>query len=339
MPVRIEPPLLCGKTFEFEGIALGQVVRRCNELGLQVFGVSSFAHKLELEGIVPAEWRSVHYQPRKAWICHDAKTIWSQIAYAAGKAKSGKLWDCAARISYQVETSIRRLQLLSDGYSTQLSTLLARRQFPDGSRIDDLWTQSVFLSIQSFLTDACVLRDYLAEFAAAFVYRLGESPRITSHAGLLKHLKRASSDDVLTKKLLEASAANGWLNELGSYRDLVVHSAPLALAQGRLWVWCKAIELAEGKRLPIVRFPLPAQPAAIMAARSKADYENFQMLIEQFAGSADVDPSMRDALRYAHTVMGDLAELALDLASHSPVAPQMPVLTDEDLAGPIQWRS
>lgn len=302
-----------------------------------MFGLTSFTNKLELDGVVPAEWRAVHYQPHNAWLCHDAETAWSQIAYAAGKAKSGRLWDCAARIDYQIESCVRRLQQLSDGYVRQLSTLLARRQFPDGSRINDLWTQSVFLSIQSFLTDASVLRDYLAEFTAAFVFRVAGSPRITTHAGLLKHIKGGTSEPVMTAKLKQISGPGGWLSELGSYRDLIVHSAPLALAQRQLWVWCKSLRMPDGTRLPLVRFPLPPEPAAIMAARSKADYHDFKILSEQFAGPADVNPAMKDALRYAHTVMGELAVLALELASYSPVPPQMPVLTDDDLAGPIEW--
>lgn len=335
--VQIEPNLTCGATLQFESGSLGEVIRRCNKLHLQVFGATVFAHKLELDGIARPEWRAIHFSPNKAWLSHDAKTIWSQIAHAAWKTKVGRLWDCAARIAYQLETCIERLRQLSDQYANQLQTLLRRKEFPEDSRLNDLWTQSVFLSIQSFLTDACVLRDYLAEFAAAFAYHSPDAPRIRTHAALLKRIKSADLDDTLAQQLREISDTGGWLSELGGYRDLVVHSAPLALASRQLWVWCKSVRLPEGRRLPIVRFPLPPDPNAIMAARSKADFNNFEALVEQFGRAADVDPKMKDALRYTHGAVTNLAALAVELASYSPVAPEMPVITDADLAGPITW--
>ena len=187
------------------------------------------------------------------------------------------------------------------------------------------------------MTDACVLRDYLAEFAAAFVYRLEEPPRITTLSGLLRQLKHAKPEPVLTAKLNQASGPQGWLFELSSYRNLVTHSAPLALAQRRLWVCCESHELPDGGHLPMVRFPLPPEPGAIIRARSKPDYNYFKMLSEQFAGPAEINPDIKDALRYAHEVMGELALLALDLAAYSPVPPQMPTLTDREVEGPIRW--
>ena len=118
--VEFEPRLVSGTTLKFEGSSLGQVIQRCNQLGLQVFGLLSFTHKLELDGVIPPEWRTVHYQPHKTWLYYDAETTWSQIAYAVGKQRSGRLWDCAARIAYQMEACLRRMQQLSDGYFTQL---------------------------------------------------------------------------------------------------------------------------------------------------------------------------------------------------------------------------
>lgn len=337
--MQVQPRVLSGRILEFPATSIGDVIRKCHRLGIYVFGAAAISHKLEFEGNVPAEWRMVHYQPHGAWICHDTKTFWSQIAFQAAKAKSGRLWDCAGRISYQIEACVLRVQELSEGYVTQLNSVLGCKGFRDGSRMSDLWTQAIFLRIQAFFTDACILRDNLSEFAAVFKYKLDDGRRVTTLAGLLKNLKRIGCSDALTQKLQGISQEGEWLAELGAYRDLITHSAPLALARRQLWFWCKLIKLPCGEELPTVQFPLPENPADIMRARSKSDYANFEMLVTEFAGPAEVSPSMKDALRYVHRVMGELASLALDLSQYSPVAPQMPVFTDKDLKGPVTWTS
>ena len=338
-PVQLRPAVLSGETLEFQAASLGDVIRGCHKLRLEVFGAACVTHKLEFEGMMPSEWRTVHYQPHRAWLCHDAQTCWSRIAYGAAKAKSGRLWDCAARIAYQVEACVLRIQEISEGYATQLSSVVSRNGFSDGSRMNDLWTQAIFLRIQSFLTDACVLRDYLAEFAAAVIYNLGGSRRITTLAGLIKELDRTKCDDTIAGELRQAAQPGGWLAQLSSYRNLIIHSAPVALAQGQLWFWCKSIDIPNGTHFPTVRFPLPGDPTAIVEARSKLEYDDFERLAKRFAGPADVSASMKDALRYAHKVSGELASLALELASYSPIAPVMPVITDADLEGPITWNT
>jgi hypothetical protein len=337
--VEVQPCVLSGRTLEFPATSIGDVIRKCHRLGIYVFGAAAISHKLEFDGIVPAEWRMVHYRPHKAWICHDAETCWSQIAFQAAKAKSGRLWDCAARISYQIEACVIRVQQLSEGYVTQLNSVLGRNGFNEGARMNDLWTQAIFLRIQSFFTDACILRDYLSEFAAVFIYKLDKGRRVSTLAGLLRNLRRIGCSDVLTQKLQRISQEGEWLAEIGAYRDLITHSAPLALARRQLWFWCKIIKMPCGEELPTVRFPLPENPADIMRARNKSDYANFEVLVAQFAGPAEISPSMKDALRYIHRVLGELASLALDLSQYSPVAPQMPVFTDKDLKGPVTWTS
>ena len=251
------------------------------------------------------------------------------------------MWDIAARISYQIETCTYRLEQTCDGYTRQLGSLLARKGFTKGSRIDDIWSQSVYLAIQAFLTDACVLRNYLAEFAAEYVYQYGGTVRIRTLANLIKLvIQKEMTCDSLTVQLRNATAPGGWLAVLGLYRDLIVHSAPLALAKNRLWVRCETIGVADAEGTPAMRFPLPGDPGAIMSARSSGNlFHDFATVADQFSGAADADAPNRDALEYMHDVFGDLVAFALELGSYSPLSPEMPVLTDRDLKGPIQWNT
>lgn len=335
-PVQIEPRVLSGHTLEFESASFAQVIEGCTKLGFQVIGAARYANERELSGVHAARWRPLHYIPNSAWFCAEEADKWSEIAHAARKREMGRLWDCSARISYQIGTCIARLQDISDRYATQLRSLVERRRFPNQHRVANLWTQSIFRSLQAFLAEACILRDYLAEFAAAYVYAESQ-PRITTLAKLLPHLRKSELADAITNDFKTATADGGWLRLLGQYRNLVVHSAPLAMAKKRLWVWCQTHDLPRKQKLPVIRVPLPSDPAAIIALRRNIDYDRFSSIADQFAGEAPVHGEMMDALRYSHEVLGKLGELAALLAQHSPVPPEMPVLTDDDLAGPIEW--
>jgi hypothetical protein len=118
-PVQIEPEVLSGQTLEFEGASFSQVAERCSALGFQIIGAALYTNQRELSGILPARWRPLHYMPNSAWFCSEEKDKWSEMAHAAQKKDMGRLWDCSARISYQIETCIARLQDISDRYAAQ----------------------------------------------------------------------------------------------------------------------------------------------------------------------------------------------------------------------------
>lgn len=337
LSVELRPHLL-GSTIKFSVKSTGQIVPTLTTWGLGVLGVESLAHNWEAEGIIPPDWRPFHRQRGSSWICFEAGQTWSQVRHAASKREEGKLWDIAARLAYQIEACVSRFRNVSNRYAVQVWSLTVRDAFRDGSRTDDIWTQSVLLEIQAFLTDVCVLRDYLAEFAAEYVYGLREV-KVRTLSGLIKKvLNDRSREDALSVKLRTATGRAGWLAVLGEYRDLVVHSAPLAMAKKRLWVRCVAHVLPNGDRLPTVRFPLPIDPADIRAARGRGDlYQDFAKLSEDLLGAADEDMLGRDALEYLHETLGELATLALEFAAYSPIPPEMPVFTDADIVGPIQW--
>jgi len=338
LPLRIEPGSEQGGSLDVQSQSPLPVIPKLRELGLSVIGVRSLSNRWELDGIIPGEWRTFHTGSTRRWLSFEGRQKWFEIAHAATKQRLGKLWDMAARISYQIEACTCRFEETSDRYAGQLRSLVTRGSFKSGRRFEDLLTQRVFLSIQSFLVDACVLRDFLAEFAAAYVYN-EEAVRITTLSTLIKRvLKDQSRQDATSIKLRNATAEDGWLTLLGHYRDLVVHSAPLALAKKRLWVRCEVRRLPDGRTLPCVRFPLPIDPRQILRTRSGGDlYEGFSRLVEEFLGPTENDAASKDALEYVHEVFGNLGMLALELMSFSPVPPEIPILTDDDLAGPINW--
>src|ERR1700731_1168671 len=215
-PLRIDPGSEQGGSLDIHSESGVPVIPQLKKLGLSVIGVRSLSHRWELEGVIPGEWRTFHAGSTKRWISYEGRQKWFEIAHAATKRRLGKLWDIAARISYQIEADTFRLEETSDQYASQLRSLITRGSFRSGSRFEDILTQRVFLSIQSFLIDACVLRDYLAEFAAVYVYK-ESAIRITTAASLIKRvLKDESRNDAISLKLRNATDKHGWLTLLGN---------------------------------------------------------------------------------------------------------------------------
>ena len=64
---------------------------------------------------------------------------------------------------------------------------------------------------------------------------------------------------------------NGWLKELGAYRDLVMHSAPISIANHQLYCIQEIISLPDSKQAQSVRFPIPGNPDGLYRQRCKRD--------------------------------------------------------------------
>src|ERR1019366_8070066 len=194
------------------------------------------------------------------------------ISHNSHKRKKGRLWDLASRISHQMRVCSWRLRQISEAYREQLFAKYDGSEFRKGQRFEDGFTWLAYMSIQSFLVDACILRDYLAEFSAHFIYTSHQSRRaaLTSMAALKKKILDTIADaDAVTQFLKDATSDGGWLKELGEYRDLVVHSAPLAKAEQKLFAVCDVIDIGEpGGSLPCVKFPIPENPQIISKMRA-----------------------------------------------------------------------
>lgn len=142
---------------------------------------------------------------------------------------------------------------------------------------------------------------------------------MTTASGLLKGLKKVASLTDLESNLKDIMSKEGWLYELGQYRDLVMHSAPINLASSQLYAIQEIIELPEGQQIMSVRFLLPANPSGLYSERSKRT--NFDKYINQFKELSKLSLENRgkyDCLEYAHKVFGLLTNLSLEVAKESP---------------------
>jgi hypothetical protein len=319
----------------------GAIYGTLESLGFRIIGVDFYTHIYEVEGTLPPNWRSHYRTSNTSWPTEETAQVWREIGNAGFKRKNGLLWDTSSRIGRQLRVCDRRLRDISESYSTQLQAKL-KRDFQVGHRFEDGFTWITYLTLQSFLVDACILRDYLAEFAAEYIYKsmLGSlNHRITAMGMLIKKvLNKIHDPDPLTEELQIAVGENGWLKVLGNYRDLVIHAAPLARAKSNLMSLCENLEIGGGMTMPAIRCPLPENPDTIISARSKGvHFEDFENQFNVFVKAASGDVAMIDGMDYASETLGRLSELANKIAEKSPVAPEKMVFDESNIIGEIKF--
>lgn len=339
--VNLEPVTLEGKAGQFKIDTYGSIYLRLEAVGIGIIGVDFYSHILEIKGIVLPNWRSFHRAKTTSWPVDQVAQKWRNIAYAAFKNKNGQLWDIGSRIGHQLRVCNWRLREISEAYRNQLNAKIKSNDFKVGQSFEDDFTWLSYLSIQSFLVDACILRDYLAEFVSEFVYKniiSLSNCKITTMGSLKKKvLNKITDNDYFTHKLKQETSKNGWITLLGYYRDLVVHSAPLAQAERRLFSVCDKLPMDENRSLPIIRCPIPENPSKILASRSSGiHFANFDDQLNMFVKAAKGDIPMIDGLDYASAVLYNLATLLEIAADKSPLAPQMMVFNRSNIIGDVK---
>lgn len=335
--VELFPTALSGKTVSFQSTAYRALFAELGRLGFGIVGTDFYSHSLEVRGAYPPDWRPYHTSTQ--WACFRISQKWTQIAHEAYQQQNGRLWDIGARISYQMETCAWRLRDISERYHDQLCAVLIRHDFTNGWRFDDGYTRLAYSSVQAFLVEACVLRDQLAEFVAHFKYEAEgntAATKVTSMGKLkTKILDKTTCSDPISTELKTVTKQGGWLKELGDYRDLIVHSAPLATAGKRLMAVC-SVQAVGAEELPIVVLPLPDSPDQIFPLRNTGNlFKDFEKQVEAFIGAADTPA--KDALEYAHTSLGKLAALAEVVSNLSPVVPTIPTFDQKNIIGRFHY--
>jgi hypothetical protein len=180
-----------------------------------------------------------------------------------------------------------------------------------------------------------VLRDTLAEFAAAFCF---SQPGIRTLKELVGFLKTATSDDPLSAEVISAfTEETGWLARLGSYRNFFTHTAPMEWAAGVAFSIQDVRTLNDQSKVPKIYYPLPRDIEALTRERSTGVfYPSMESLLEASKRLSDrsTDP---DALEYLHRTMNQFAGLAKTLLDRSPLAPAPIRFGPGDVIGEIQW--
>lgn len=331
--VELYPAPLEGKKLRLQLPNYPSIYSILEKSGLSILGVDFFSNAWELKGLIPPNWRTYHRRKPSSWSGFNAKNVWSNIGTAAFNRKDGTLWDLASRISYQILVCNLRLREVSESYNKQLCKCIERNSFKLGDMFMDGYTIPVYMSLHTFLIDACILRDSLAEFAAQYIFtsQCSKLPKITNMGSLKKYfLKKVdTSTDPLIKQLNIDTDEGGWIHKLGSYRDLVTHSAPLILARQKLFVLCSSIDIGGDKKLPAIFCPIPEKPSEIRASRAKGDhFNNFSDQFSPFIGNGSLK---QDGLQYIHGVLENILILSQVFATFTPYKPEIMHFKGEEI--------
>jgi hypothetical protein len=325
-----------GRVAEFVPPSFYHAYGVLKKAGFLVVGADFYLEVAQADGRRLPDWRAYHHIGRTSWPCAEQADTWGFIAHSAIRQENGPLWDVASRIRHQLRTCDWRLRQVSECYRDQLHAKVRSEGFVEGQRFVDGFTWLGYLAIQSFLVDACVLRNYFAEYRALILSQAGQQTfknKITSIGSLKKYyLDKISPGIPADQALATASKPGGWLHLLGSYRDLVVHSAPIASAGRDLYTVCTLLPLDNEITLPSIKLPIPPDPESISKSRTSGVYwDDPELNYARFLNALEDPASALDGLEYAHSVLGQLAVLAQELAAISPVKPEMPVLTEKDI--------
>ncbi len=339
--VRIHPETVNNKVGTFKTPNYGALFDSIESLTLPIIGVEFYSYSHQFEGKDLPEWRVYARNRLTVWDNENAAILWSNIGTGAHENRNGRLWDVASRISHQLRVCAWRLKELSDSYNNQLISKISKNNYKNGSRFSDGFTWLCYMAIDSFLVDVCILRDYLSEYAAHYVFNLfvdEKLPNVTSLSGLRKYiLKKATSNDELFIEFNKITEEDGWLKDLGGYRDLVVHSAPLAQAEKRLFAICDSVSI-NGGELPAISCPIPKKPMDIAASRASGSlFEDFEKQFELFVGMTNKKEPQIDGLEYCHSVMANISKLANKLAARTPVKPKVKVFDKSNIIGEFKY--
>jgi hypothetical protein len=177
-----------------------------------------------------------------------------------------------------------------------------------GRRIQNGFTDIVYQKFHTFLYDACILRDYIAEFVYNYA-RDGALTKLgvtTIGAGFLKLLRKSDTLSSIESCLKIIMKEGGWLKELGAYRDFAMHSAPINIGSHQLFCINEVIKHPDAKEICSGRFPLPDNPdylySQLQLSKEKglAEYQNH---IDGMRTVSTREYGKYDCLKYAHEVI------------------------------------
>ncbi len=322
-------PSLNDSNITFEIPSYQSLIAGLKKQILSPLGIDFYRMPEEIDGLYPPYWRSVS-------TAHNAIDTWRQLFNSGHDEKDYEFAEISSKIAFQLKAIEYRLREISESYHSELSAVCAKKEFKHGNGIESPNSYPIYLSVHSFLIDACTLRDYLSEFLS--IYHYGKYKKVDSLSSLLREvIKKNKIDDRISKVILEITDNPfGWLSKLTSYRNLVVHNIPLVYSEGRTYVLQVATKIAKGKELPSILFPLPKDPHKIRRLRSKNElYKDFEGWKSSILKNPLDEKIIHDALSYCYLFLMRISEFALNIATFSPYKPSYPSISEKDIIGEI----
>ena len=231
--------------------------------------------------------------------------MWRGIARAEDLQGNTVTAESARSVAFALRATAARLRDVSAEYQNQNRFATLHNKQP-GGKFANLELFDLFLALHSLLVEACSARDYLARFIAQRIIGIN---KVDSMTKLLDRLKNNHQSGIVIDALREASEKGGsgsWLAQLGQYRNMIVHQAPIAGINESRFLSLDNIPLGKSTFLA-VRYRIPQDPGDV-------------------ANSHDVD-----ALVHFRQLLLRLFDFARLIGSHSGVTPATTTIHEADL--------
>jgi hypothetical protein len=302
--------------------------------GYLIVGATFFVHTDEVAGLRPPEFRMAGF--RSGWPLWSLRQQWRQIAFAAGKRNEMLLMNLASRISFGLEYGQIRLYDLVAAYAAQLGARSHGSTPSHYERFKDLNSREVYKAIHALFWELAVLRDALAEFAAAFCL---SRPRVKTVAELLRSLRTQASTDPIAQEIesMADRSRGGWLSRFTSYRNFFTHVSPMEWASGVAFTVQDSRRINDQLTVPQIYYPLPRDIEGLTDERSRGVFFSTMAALAQASARQPDRLFDPDALEYLHICLNHFVDFAAKLLLRSPLAPTPIRFTEEDLVGEIKW--
>jgi hypothetical protein len=293
-----------------------------SKIGLPILGVDFYSHPYEYNAISPPHWKLYISHKNKPWFIWESFQKWAGFSNAGLKNKDGLFLDLTNRIRQQLKVCDWRIREISESYYNILHSIVKSNDYKFGGHFQNQYTWLAYLSIQSFLVDACTLRDFIAEFISVYYYN---QKNITSISGLKNFLNTIEETDNFTKELIDSTDENGWLKNLGIYRDVIIHKSPLIIAYNQLFHICGKLTLKNIGDVPAIICLIPSNIKDIQTKRSKRYFEDYDQIMKHSFFSRD-DNDYLDGLNYCFETFKSLALLLETVSTKVPYNPEPVVI-------------
>ncbi|MBX9849762.1 MAG: hypothetical protein K2X64_10745 [Rhodocyclaceae bacterium] len=303
--------------------------------GFSVIGTTHVVDMDEARGIRPPKFRACSTGDN-VFRLSSVQQKWREVSHAAIQRNEMAVMDIASRISSELTYCEMRLLNLAEAYGAQLGNKANNREVKEFVRFKDMNSSRVYLAIHALFWEQAVLRDYLAEFAAKFLYGFD---KVTSFKNLLKRIEKSKwKNDEIAIELIRAGRDDhtGWLATFSEYRNLFTHRVPMAQAAGVAYATLDQMIIVDGKAVPQLYYPLPGDVRELSKRRSSGEfYKNMEefIAISRKTPRRETEP---DALSYLHATLSQLGLLAECLIQRSPIAPEEIHITETDVVDQIQ---
>lgn len=287
-------------------------------VGVEFLGSEAVRHR------TPPDWECA--SPRSGFLAREERGKWSMIRHAARKDRRQDIVKIAAHCLTYLDLLSLRLWQLSTAYNQMLVSAYDP-DAPERLLVSTGYMRHIDAAVHAFLADAGSFRDLLAEMAWRLV--LGESQTLTTLGTFIKKAK--GHPDPLAVEILTAASGTGWLRQLSSLRDAIVHVAPMGRQQNFHSCKIRSKSLSSTVTVPLLHYPILRSDGTIWDDEDTIDFDNEEAVKASLFRYNDFVESSQDGLTYCWQTQDRLIDLASRIRERSGLRGEMLKITDDDI--------